>query len=297
MLNFVKPFEFYIDDFKEIHIDIADAHFTLLADQGIDKLGNGQKKDSLPLHFHSYYEIFYIREGNLEINFEQNSIDLKKDNLIVLSPKIVHSTKLKSEHSSRFCISIFIEKNLIKTEHSLYNALIGMLSKEYIYVENAISVYESIRRIADNIACENHFLLSFYFHQFILGLMDITGYQRSTTPEELLLDSSVSRTYKIQRIISSYYMEDISLEFIAACLHLSTRQLNRIVQDFYGCTYREIIARTKIKAAADLLITSNMPISEISVKVGYHSLRGFYSAFKKYYNCLPTKYRKTLAKA
>ena len=148
----------------------------------------------------------------------------------------------------------------------------------------------------ENINFGNHFKISFYFYEFLLALLNITGHLQPSSPEELLSDSSISRTYKIQRIISSYYMKDISLEFIAKSLYLSTRQVNRIVQAFYGCTYREIIMRTRIKAAAELLHTSPLTISEISVKVGYHSLRGFYSAFKKYYGCLPTEYRKNLNK-
>ena len=62
-----KPF----DSFKEMHINIEDAHFTLLTDRGIDKLGFGEKKDYAPLHFHSFYEIFYIRDGSLKIKFEK----------------------------------------------------------------------------------------------------------------------------------------------------------------------------------------------------------------------------------
>ena len=291
-MKITRPFESNIDDFKEIHIDIEDVHFTLFADKGIDILGYQQRKNVPPIHFHSFYELFYLSNGSFRINFEQNFVDLKKDELILLAPKIAHSSFLDGEDSSRYCINFSFEKNNLKTEFSLYNILAQRLPTEYLYSKNGISVYESIKKIVENVTCDNHLKISFYFHQFILNLLNLAGYLTSVTPEEVLLDTSVSRTYKIQRIITAYYMEDISLEFIAMHLHLSTRQLNRIVQDFYGCTYREIITRTRLKSAANLLETGTSTVSEISTQVGYRSLRGFYSAFKKYYGCLPTEYRK-----
>lgn len=282
-----KPF----DSFKEMHINIEDAHFTLLTDRGIDKLGFGEKKDYAPLHFHSFYEVFYIRDGSLKIKFENSKAEFNKNSLVILPPKNIHSSILKNDNSSRYCISFFVSKNNLKTENSFYDIVSKMLLEECVCIENATQVYESIKNISENITYGNHFKISFYFYEFILALMDITGHLKPGTPEELLSDNSISRTYKIQRIISSYYMHDISLEFIAKNLFLSTRQVNRIVQSFYGCTYREIIMQTRIKAAAELLTTGSMTVSEISSMVGYQSLRGFYSAFKKFYGCLPTEYR------
>lgn len=291
-MNNIKTFDTDIDNLKEIHINIEDAHFTLLTDHGINKLGTNKKTNLHPLHFHSYYEIFYVRDGSLELKTEQGTTELQKDNLIILSPQLTHNTVLKGETSSRYCISFFIQKNNLKTEHSLYDTLNEILSKEYVYIENATSAYESIKKLCENISYANHFKISCYFYEFVLELLSISGHLKPVSPEELFSDSSISRTYKIGQIISSHYMKDISLDFIAKKLYLSTRQVNRIVQSFYGCTYREIISRTRIKVAAELLRTSSMTVSEISTQVGYRSLRGFYSAFKKHYGSLPTEYRK-----
>jgi len=287
-----KLFTSDVDNFKELHINIEDAHIALLADRGMDIACTGQEKEMPVLHFHSYYELFYIRNGCLEIQYEQNSIYLKKDSLLILSPRVMHRSIPKNAQTSRYCINFFVERNNLKTEQSLYDALTKILSGEYVYIEDASSVYENIEKLAGSIKNGNNFEVSLCFFECVLAIMRIFGYLRQGSPEELLSDSSLSRTYKIQRMISLYYMHDISLAFIAQRLHLSTRQLNRIVQSFYGCTYREIIARTRLKAAAELLRTNTMPVSEIAVKVGYHSLRGFYEAFKKRYGCLPGEYRR-----
>jgi len=295
-LDITKPFEAVINDFQEMHINIEDAHFTLLADHGIDMLGCRQIRNLSPMHFHAYYEVFYVRGGELTVNFEHDSTVFNKDSLVILRPQVPHSSTLKSADSSRYCFGFFIERNNLKTERSLYDILVMALSgnTNYIYIPNGISVYESLHRITESIPYGNSFKLSSHFYEFILAFLDLVGTLQPNSPEELLANSSVSRTYKLQRIISSYYKEDISLNYLAKSLCLSTRQVNRIVQSFYGCTYREIITQTKLKAAAELLRTSDMTISEISVNVGYQSLRGFYSAFKKHYGCLPTEYRKSL---
>lgn len=289
-------FDSDIDNFKEIHINIEDIHATMLLDRGMDKHGYEQRGHVRVSHFHSSYEIFYIKDGSLEVRLEDKILELKKDSMIIFPPKTAHSSMLKGDGSSRFCIFFFIEKNCLKTEHSLYDMLSRIFSDEYVFFENALPFYEDIKNIAENIAYNNHFNISFYFYQFILALIKYTDDCKASSYKELLTDSFVSRTYKIQRIISSYYMEDISLEHIAKSIHLSTRQAGRIVNDLYGHTYRETIARTRVRAASELLATTSMPISEIAVKVGYSSQKGFYSAFKKYSGILPSEYRKAFEK-
>jgi len=291
-MNQTTAFEKKITSYKEIHINIEDVHAILLAKKTTEQLVKAGEKKFQPMHFHSYYEIFYVTDGILEVEFEQKSAYLKKDNMIIISPKTAHCSIAGSKDVSRYCINFFIEKNSLKTEPSLFDSLINICSDEYIYIDNGFPVLESIQKISENIACCNQLKISMYFYQFVLDLMEVTGNFSSVSHKEFLLDSSVNRTDKIQRIISLYYMENISLEFLAKSLHLSTRQVNRIVQNFYGCTYREIIARTRLKAATELLKNTNITISEISSRIGYQSLRGFYSAFKKHYGCLPTEYRR-----
>ena len=102
----------------------------------------------------------------------------------------------------------------------------------------------------------------------------------------LLRDDSISRLYKIDMIINRYYQNDIPQEKLAAYLNISIRQLSRIIKKQYGCTHTEKILQMRMEEALRLL-RSGKSIAETAAETGYHSVRSFREACKKYYGKVP----------
>ena len=105
-------------------------------------------------------------------------------------------------------------------------------------------------------------------------------------------ENKESRIYKIHHIINSHYTDNITLKDIAKTLYLSERQVRRIIYKYHGCSFSELISKMRMKSAYELLTTTDMKILDIASFVGYDSLSGFYSAFKKQYGDLPLNIRK-----
>ena len=137
-------------------------------------------------------------------------------------------------------------------------------------------------------------MLCLYFHQFILGLISSVDpkYQDYHTQGGSIVDSNLSRIYKIDTIMNLNYSKNISLNMIADELKISTRQVNRIIQGYYGLKFKELISEMRMRATVNLLCNTNLKIIDICNYVGYNSLKGFYAAFKNRYGCLPSEYRK-----
>ena len=110
--------------------------------------------------------------------------------------------------------------------------------------------------------------------------------------DEILGDNSLARSYKIEYIVNKYYMYDISAAFIAEKLFLSEKQVNRIVKKLYNQTFGQKITALRMKVASQYLAETSMTVSEIAGRVGYTSLCGFYSAFRKYCGCTPGEFRR-----
>ncbi|MBQ4516691.1 MAG: helix-turn-helix domain-containing protein [Clostridia bacterium] len=279
-------------DFTQTHIDIENVHFTLLTGRGINKSKPDPKRALEPMHFHSSYEVFYVTSGNFKVTAQETTFEYKKDSLIIVPPRLMHNTVLENNGTARFCINFFFEKNNVKSDSRLYDTLVKLLGETIISSSNAFSVYDSFKKLNDCAFSGNHLRLSLYFHEFIVNLIELLGQEPLKLSFEALSDDKISRTHKLHNLISACYTQNISLDELANQLHLSTRQLNRIIKANYGCTYKEIITQKRIKAATNLLKASNMPISEIAEKVGYNTLKGFYKAFDKFYDCTPSQYRR-----
>ena len=82
-----------------------------------------------------------------------------------------------------------------------------------------------------------------------------------------------------------------SAKQLADQLHVSERQLNRIILQLYKMTFQQKMTQTKMERSAWLLKTTTKKIGEIAQAVGYGSDPAFYQAFKKYFKVTPQEYR------
>ncbi|MFD1801029.1 D-xylose utilization transcriptional activator XylR [Mixta tenebrionis] len=84
----------------------------------------------------------------------------------------------------------------------------------------------------------------------------------------------------------------IKVEQVLDAVGMSRSNLEKRFKDETGETIHTIIHSEKLERARTLLISSSLPINEISQMCGYPSLQYFYSVFKKSYATTPREYRR-----
>ena len=82
---------------------------------------------------------------------------------------------------------------------------------------------------------------------------------------------------------------------LADLLHISRRQLVRILQANYGMNFRQKLQKTRMDYAAWLLATTNRQVSDIGQEVGYSSEAAFFKLFKRAFGMTPKAYRSAKA--
>ena len=288
-----------LEQFREFCFHIGNAKITILSDKGTDRVGAvpTPKWKYEQLHFHSYFELFYVNNGMFSIKLENEIKEFSKDDLIVVSPGTNHKTIMISPGTARYNINFLMEKNYLKTNFSFFDALSEAFSGEITCLSSCYSLRDVLKKIVVDIMHGDEVMLSMHFHELAVNILKkIDSPNIHPFAKPTISDSNMIRMYKLQQMIFSSPGQDISLNYIADKLFLSTRQASRIIQQYYGCTYRELVAKMRMKIAVELLENTNMTIHEIATQSGYNSIKGFYSCFKKQYNCLPTDYRKRMTK-
>lgn len=123
--------------------------------------------------------------------------------------------------------------------------------------------------------------------------------------EFLLLIGTISRLYmKLETnkntpenlanavaFIENHYTENISIEMLTDISHYSTRQLNRIFNDFYGISPIEYIISLRIREACKLLQNEKLSVSLIASKCGFSSSNYFGRLFKQKMGITPKQFR------
>ena len=124
-----------------------------------------------------------------------------------------------------------------------------------------------------------------------MKLVELTG-SIPQSYEAVRSDNSNLRVHNIHIFIHNHLGGTVSIEELASLLRLSTRQTSRVIKENFGCTFKELVTKLRMEKAGELMMATSHKVSEIAEMVGYSSERGFYTAFKNHFGCLPKDYRK-----
>lgn len=94
--------------------------------------------------------------------------------------------------------------------------------------------------------------------------------------------------------IDDNFSHKIKLDELSRLSNMSTTKLKNLFKHFTGCTVTGYILSKKTDYASHLLADSDLSIEEIAKKVGFDTLAGFSTSFKKQTGISPSEYRKRI---
>ncbi|MCY6354611.1 helix-turn-helix transcriptional regulator [Clostridium sp. ZS2-4] len=92
-------------------------------------------------------------------------------------------------------------------------------------------------------------------------------------------------------IHNNFSNPSLSIEEISDHFNISTNYLRSIFKSTAGKSISKYVADYRFNEAKALLNTTDLPVIQISTKVGYNNSNYFYTAFKKTYGISPAQYR------
>ena len=102
--------------------------------------------------------------------------------------------------------------------------------------------------------------------------------------------------WKARKFIHEHADEELSLTEVGKAVNISANHLSEKFKAVTGINFVDYVARTRFEKARDLLLNSNLRISEIAFAVGFQSLSQFNRIFKKLTRKSPTQFRKVHTK-
>lgn len=179
-----------------------------------------------------------------------------------------HNIDIKTLHQ--------LHHDIMQTLYSFLNSK-GIQAHQLFEDEESISLSEKAgRSVAD--------LLTWIHHAISKVLIQADVVQES---------DSVIET--IKRYISNHIDQDLSRESIAEMVYLHPDYLSRLFKKETGTSITDYISTNRINMAKELLRQTNIPISTISLSVGYTNFSHFGRTFKKYTGLGPMEYRSQYA--
>ena len=106
-----------------------------------------------------------------------------------------------------------------------------------------------------------------------------------------LVGGDMDRASRLDYLINSCFMCDLSAKYVAESLYISERQLMRITKKRYGTTFRPALQDKRPEVAAKLLSETDDSVAAICRKVGFRSASHFYRSFGDRFGLTPSEYR------
>ena len=105
-------------------------------------------------------------------------------------------------------------------------------------------------------------------------------------------DEKKQRICWIENYFELYFDKPITEDHMAKEMNLSKRQVSRVLRESFGSSFRQILIEKRLHRAAQLLLSTNLPIDKIAETVGYSSISGFYFSFSQKFGISAGEYRK-----
>ena len=93
------------------------------------------------------------------------------------------------------------------------------------------------------------------------------------------------------QIIERDYATDIDLDAVARRIATSRRQLQRVFAEVGDTSFREYLAKVRMRHAALLLREGATPVREVAQSVGYRQPAQFAKAFRRHHGTSPSSLR------
>ena len=121
----------------------------------------------------------------------------------------------------------------------------------------------------------------------IIGVMGIVrsyeGQRRTMQPMSLINDTV--------DYIREHHQERLTVEELAHQAGLSPRQLHRKFREVFGLSVQEFLVKTRIQAASETLLNSDLTIAEIATDYGFCDQSAFTQLFRKHMGLTPRRFR------
>ncbi|MEE0866708.1 MAG: AraC family transcriptional regulator [Clostridia bacterium] len=252
---------------------------------------------------HDEFELVYVQEidhGSFEI--ENQTVNVRKNDLILIKPRIPHILRINSTHPCRFLVLKFSFAKNDSVRHSNITVddflsfitdstnTCSYFSISNVYCSTIASLMQQIMHEDKSPDGESEFLRSLLTMQLFVWLSRALRAQWES--------SLASKGHKLQEMLESAktyidenYANDISLSDIAGYVYISTSHFARAFKKNYDISPIQYLLSVRINSAKTLLEETNLKVGEIASTVGFSAQQRFNDIFKKQVGVSPSEYR------
>lgn len=249
-------------------------------------------------HRHSSFEFHFIASGGCKVLLDDGEFEVNGGEFYVTAPGVYH-TQISNHNEEYIEYSLNCDINIIEGIISEEKHLVDVLKISQCMPHKGIN---HIIKLFQTALEEAYYKRLGFYNKIknVVQMLLIESARSICKTTELSYEiplkykKSDYRFIQIERYIVDNLDNPISTKDIAVYMHLSDKQICRIIQQCKGISTKEYICRLKFSKAKELLKNTEYSIGEISDMLGFSSQYYFNQFFKKRESYSPSKFRKNV---
>lgn len=259
----------------------------------------GSPMGAITFHYHNFYEIVYVLEGEYSSLVENQAYNLKKGDFLLVNQNVMHKYQfVEHKHDSSKRIILWITKEMLEQlgagRMDLTSCFTTSESCAYhfpIYYEEMLRGYllrlamsETAEELegAKEIMDRGHLTL---FFGYLNSLCKRKEYIFAN--EELVTHPLVE---KITQYCDAHISEKITVEDLAEYVHMSKYHFLRKFKEITGVTVHAYVTNKRLIKACEC-IREGIGIQEVYQECGFTDYSSFLRNFKAAFGVSPGKYK------
>lgn len=252
-------------------------------------------------HWHKEVQFSFSLYDKVIVFIEDEKIILSPGEGIMVNSNVLHQIK-PYDNNNCIMFSIDFDSTLIGggkeslIEKKYLTPIVENSSLKYIYLKPDVPWQKRILANLEEVFMLSHekkygYELEMKNYLSIAWLNLIREMKEEIKISVPAVSNDDERVKLAMEYIQKHYTENIVLDDIAMAANISKSECCRSFKRILKLTPFEYLLEFRVSKAAELLLKSTEPVSNIALDVGFNGISYFGKVFKKYRNSSPSKYR------
>lgn len=245
-------------------------------------------------HEHRSMEMHFVVNGSVTFYLPDRTVDVMGGQAILIPANMPHKLQNRSgQIYYRFVLKFMIEPLSDDPEAQFMAETLDVCEVKIIPIYGRVlELLEDCMREAMDRVNGFHTVIELDIVSILmLVARELTHSAKATYTVREKKHTDQQRVQQIMSLIEADAMSSLSVSELAQRVYLSPRQIQRIVQQQYGMTIRELMMRSRLKRSKEMLKDPDINISDIASRLGFSSAQSFCRFFHRMEGEPPAHYR------
>lgn len=247
------------------------------------------------IHFHNAYEVTYVVSGKLNVMIEDKLYEVGANQLVFISNFEEHHYKILEDPCRRYFLNLDTERidrllgipqliSILKNRPAGFDHCIRMDGNEAMMEALFYQLLQESKS-KDNKYYEE--MVVNIIRQILIMADRIIGANQDSEQPKFRME-----VYEIQKYMEEHYAEDVQIGRLAQMYYINPYYLSHCFKRSTGYSPKRFLLLTRLAKAKELLLNSDLLVSEVAFKSGFLDTNNFIRYFKREVGMTPNRFRK-----